>query len=131
MKQDAAAQDEKLLSLGAFPYLDVPLEVLGSKVRISGCVNPNIPHLYVGEITHLLYHLLTIDPNFQLDMLLCEMNCLLSPRFGSFSTTPMDQQETHRRLIIHDPPNINWVVKYYFTANLRMKHDFTNKSHLI
>ncbi len=89
----------RCLSLLGCPVGSAGIKRLGS----VGVLTQYTPHLYVGEITHLLYHLLTIDPNFQLDMLLCEMNCLLSPRFGSFSTSPMDQQETHRRLIIHNP----------------------------
>ena len=46
-------------------YLDVPLEVRIKGERISGLYPQYILHLEVGEITHLL----TIDPNFQRDIL--------------------------------------------------------------
>ena len=44
-----------------FTWMSGRLHKLGSMDRISGLFHPNIPHLEVGDKTHLP----TIDPNFR------------------------------------------------------------------
>ena len=47
----------------ACPYLDVPLEVIGSMVRINGFFQLLVNGVVLGGMTHLLF--LTFDPTFR------------------------------------------------------------------